>query len=75
MLSEDKGKTVQDMVDGAPPNTMRSVERRRRFALDLAEQLGMNPVRVQSFVDEMTGLNFYNAEDRQTFIDFALHGL
>jgi hypothetical protein len=75
MLSDNRARVVQDMVDGAKPNTMRSTERRRAFAQELAERTGMNPTRVQSFVDEMRGLNFYNDEDRQTFIVFAIHGL
>ena len=75
MLSAERASRLQALVGEATPTTMRSGAKRRAFAQRLAGELGMDPVRVQSFVAEMTGLNFYYAEDRQAFIDFALHGL
>lgn len=75
MLSAERAGRLQELVGAAPPTTMRSGAKRRAFGRELAAGLGMDRVRVQSFIDEMAGLNFYFAEDRQTFIDFALHGL
>lgn len=75
MLSAERASRLQAIVGEAPDTTMRSGAKRRAFAKRLAGGLDMEPHRVQSFVAEMTGLNFYYAEDRQTFIDFALHGL
>ena len=75
MLSAERASRLQALVGEAPDTTMRSGAKRKAFAKRLAGELGMEPSRVQSFVSEMTGLNFYYGEDRQTFIDFALHGL
>ena len=75
MLSAERASRLQAIVGEATATTMRSGVKRRAFAQQLAGGLGMEPSRVQSFVSEMTGLNFYYPEDRQTFIDFALHGL
>ena len=75
MLSAERASKLQSLVGAAHPTTMRSGAKRRAFAQQLAGGLGMERHRVQSFVDEMVGLNFYYGEDRQTFIDFALHGL
>ena len=75
MLSAERASRLQSLVGAAHPTTMRSDAKRRAFAKRLAGGLGMEPSRVQSFIGEMVGLNFYYGEDRQTFIDFALHGL
>jgi len=75
MLSAERASRLQAIVGEAIATTMRSGAKRKAFAKRLAWELGMEPSRVQSFVAEMAGLNFYYAEDRQTFIDFALHGL
>ena len=75
MLSAERASRLQALVGEAPNTTMRSGAKRRAFGQALAAALGMERHRVQSFIDEMVGLNFYYGEDRQTFIDFALHGL
>lgn len=75
MLGEDRAKALEVVVQDAAATVLRSGPKRRAFARELAERLGMEPRRVQSFVDEMAGLNFFNLEDRKTFIDFARHGL
>lgn len=75
MLSEDRSIKLKSLVAAAHNTTMRSGVKRKAFAKHLAVELGMDPVRVQSFIDEMAGLNFFFAEDRAMFVDFALHGL
>lgn len=75
MLSDSRLTKLQGIVYGAKPNTMRSVKGRRAFAHHLASELGMIGERVTSFVEEMAGLNFFNAEDRQLFIELAQLGL
>jgi len=75
MLSAERASRLQAIVGEAPNTTMRSGAKRRAFGQALAAALGMERHRVQSFIGEMVGLNFYYGEDRQTFIDFALHGL
>lgn len=75
MLSSERSIKLKSLVAAAHNTTMRSGGKRRLFAKRLAVELGMEPSLVQSFVNEMVGLNFYYPEDRQTFIDFALHGL
>ena len=75
MLSAERASRLQALVGAAHPTTMRSGAKRRAFGQALAAALGMERHRVQSFIGEMVGLNFYYGEDRQTFIDFALHGL
>lgn len=75
MLSAQRAGRLQELVGAAHPTTMRSGAKRRAFGRELAAGLGMEPTRVASFVEEMAGLNFYYPEDRQAFIDFALHGL
>lgn len=75
MLTTERAAKLQALVGSAAPTTMRSGPKRRAFAKHLVRELGMEPSRVHNFVEEMAGLNFYYAEDRQAFIDFALHGL
>lgn len=75
MLSAERASKLQALVGSAAPTTMRSGVKRRAFAKRLAGELGMDPIRVQSFINEMAGLNFFFSEDRQVFIDFALYGL
>lgn len=75
MLNAERASKLQSLVGAAHPTTMRSGAKRRAFGQALAAVLGMERHRVQSFIDEMTGLNFYYGEDRQTFIEFATLGL
>ena len=75
MLTTERAAKLQSLVGNAPSATMRSGPKRRAFAKQLVRELGMERNLVYSFVEEMAGLNFFYPEDRQAFIDFALHGL
>ena len=66
---------LQRIVEGAPANTLRSARGRKAFAHRLAVELGLWEPPVQEFVGEMAGLNFFIAEDRKLFVQFAELGL
>lgn len=66
----DKSTRLQDIVDEAENGTLSSGTRRKGFATYLARELGLWEPQVQSFVGEMSGLNFYRVEDRRAFVDF-----
>ena len=74
-MDKDKLRIIQDVVWEAHHNTLRNSTRRREFAKELAHRLNIWDNIVESFVEEMTGLTFTKDEDRETFIDFAIHGL
>jgi hypothetical protein len=65
-----KLQTLQDIVYSADRNTMASGKGRKALAHRLEEGLGYWGPPLHSFVEEMRGLNFRNAEDRETFILF-----
>jgi hypothetical protein len=66
----DKLAGLQEIVGTADRYTMSSGLRRRRFGQLIANELNLWEPNVQSFIEEMRGLNFVNSEDRQTFVEF-----
>lgn len=75
MLSTARLDTLKLVVGEAKTNALRSKKNREVLAHSIASRLGMPKDRVQSFVDEMAGLNFYLVEDRLLFVEFAALGL
>lgn len=69
----DRATVLQQVVDSADRYTMRSARGRQQFAHRLAHELHLWEEPVQEFVREMTGLNFFHADDRQAFIQFFCH--
>jgi len=67
-MQQDKLVAV---VEGAGPNALRSARSRRELAARLVHELGLWEPPVYQFVEEMRGLNFFIAEDRLLFIEFA----
>lgn len=61
---------LQQVVDSSDRYTMRSARGRKALAHRLAHELHLWEEPVQEFVEGMTGLNFFHADDRQTFIQF-----
>jgi hypothetical protein len=74
-MTGDKLRDLQELVEVAPRNTLRSARGRKAFAHHLAVELGLWEPPVQEFVGEMAGLNFFNSEDRKLFVQFAELGL
>lgn len=74
-MTADKLDRIKDIVVGAKPNALGSKENRRALAKAIAQAIGMWEGRVFDFVEEMRGLNFRRAEDRETFISFVQRGL
>lgn len=75
MLSAERLDTLKIIVQDCKPNALRSKKNREVLAHSISSRLGMSKDRVQSFVEEMVGLNFFIAEDRVLFVEFALLGL
>jgi len=74
-MSGDKLEELGRLVSGASPNALRSKKSRKDFARVIVERVGLWQPNVESFVEEMSGLNFYNAEDRLLFMQFAERAL
>ena len=74
-MSGDKLEELERLVSGASPNALRSKKARKDFARISVERVGLWQPNVESFVEEMSGLNFYNAEDRLLFVQFAQRAL
>ena len=74
-MSGDKLEELERLVSGASPNALRSKKARKDFARVIVERVGLWQPNVESFVEEMSGLNFYNAEDRLLFMQFAERAL
>lgn len=72
MMNEDKVGRLVALVAGAQRNALRTRRSRKRFAAAMCEALGLWEPPVYEFVEEMDGLNFYSAEDRILFIQFAM---
>jgi monomeric isocitrate dehydrogenase len=74
-MSSDKLEELTVLVNSASPNALRSKRSRKDFAKVISERVGLWYPNVESFVEEMSGLNFYNAEDRLLFLQFAERAL
>lgn len=70
-MTHTKLEELTVLVNSASPNALRSKKARKEFAKAIAQRINLWHPNVESFVEEMTGLNFYNAEDRALFIQFA----
>lgn len=70
-MGNDKLEELGRVVQGAGPNALRSRKSRRDLARTISERTNLWLPNVESFVEEMAGLNFYNSEDRLLFIQFA----
>lgn len=66
---------LRGIVEGAPHNAMRTKRSREALAHSIASELGIYGGRVQEFVHEMAGLNFFIPEERALFLQFAERGL
>ena len=65
-------KTAIDQLIDSSPQFMRRRDSRQKFARSLADILHFwNYSEMESFVEEMRGLNLSNSEDRQIFFQFA----
>jgi hypothetical protein len=62
---------LAEIVESSPRNAMRNRTSRRKLALRMAHELNMWEEFTLSFVEEMEGLNFRQAEDRKLFLQFA----
>ena len=74
-MTATKLEELTVLVNGASPNALRSKKARKDLAKAIAERVGLWHPNVQSFVEEMAGLNFYNREDRLLFLQFAERAL
>jgi monomeric isocitrate dehydrogenase len=74
-MSSDMLEELGRLVSVASPNALRSKKARKAFARIIVERVGLWQPNVESFVEEMAGLNFYNAEDRLLFVQFAQRAL
>ena len=71
MLNQNRMSELQKLVLAANPNTLRTKRSRKDFAHTISLRLNLLEYNVNSFVEEMRGLNFYSDEDRLLFIQFA----
>ena len=74
-MTSDKFIKFSQIVYNADKNCMFSRVGRKGLAMQLATECNLWFPNVQTYVEEMHGLNFHLAEDKQTFIDFAEVGL
>jgi hypothetical protein len=70
-MTPSKLEVLTRIVDSASPNALRSKKARKEFAKAIAQRINLWHPNVESFVEEMVGLNFFNAEDRALFVQFA----
>ena len=70
-MTHTKLEELTALVNGASPNALRSKRSRKEFAKAIAQRVNLWHPNVESFVEEMSSLNFYNAEDRLLFLQFA----
>jgi len=75
MLSSERYAQLESIVRSASANALRSKRSRQNFAHHIASELQLNGNRVAQFIAEMDGLNFFVAEDRALFLEFAALGL
>lgn len=74
-MSPDKLIIFKQIVSASKNNVLVSRKQRKIFANKLSIACGLWEPSVISFVEEMAGLSFRNADDRQLFIQFAELGL
>lgn len=67
--------TNRSLIEGLinqNPNIMRRRDSRQKFARSLADILSFwNYAEMESFVEEMRGLNLSNREEQEIFLQFA----
>lgn len=62
---------AREVVNHQPSNVLRTAGSRKKFGRELCEALQFwSFEEMQSFVEEMRGLNFRQSEDRQLFVQF-----
>ena len=62
---------AREVVNHQPSNVLRTAGSRKKFGRELCEALQFwSFEEMQSFVEEMRGLNFRLVEDRQLFVQF-----
>ena len=74
-MSPDKFKKLADLIYSADRNCMFSRHARKELAHKISVECSLWEPNVQSFVDEMYGLNFHILEERNIFIQLAEVGL
>lgn len=74
-MTDDKLEKIKFIVGNAPPNALANSANRRELGKQIAGAIGMWEGRVYDFLEEMRGLHFRKAEDRETFILFLQRGL
>lgn len=62
---------LAEIVESSPRNAMRSKTSRRKLAQRIAHELNMWEEFALTFVEEMEGLSFRQADDRKLFLQFA----
>jgi len=75
MTDQQKLSTLLHIIGTCPPHVMRSRGGRRALARQISVDIGMYLGRVESFVEEMSGLDLSLHEERVLFIELARCGL
>lgn len=74
-MTNEKFAVFKNLILNANKNSLSSKKNRTKLAKTLAASVGLWEPNVFSFVEEMAGLSFRHAEDRELFLQFAEVGL
>jgi hypothetical protein len=75
MIDQQKLSTLLHILEGCSPYILRSRGGRLALSRQISVGVGMYLGRVESFVEEMAGLDLSLVEERDLFIQLAERGL
>lgn len=74
-MSIDKLPIIEECISILGRGCLRNRKRREQFGKLLSSRLNQREEIVQSFIDEMDGLDLYIGEDYTAFLEFCRVGL
>jgi len=74
-MTEGNLETVKSLIARYGRGCLRNRRRRDQFGLALSSAINQRIEIVQSFIDEMDGLDLYLDEDHTAFLEFCRLGL
>jgi hypothetical protein len=74
-FSMDKRQCLRDVIFSTKSNPLSSKKSRQSFAHKISTQCNLWEPNVQSFIEEMRGLNLRKRDELELFLQFAELGL